>query len=68
MLPEEIGTRFNHHAPTGDKISRHETTRARVRALAHLINEDLPDCYEKDNTIKALEEALMWANAGIARR
>jgi hypothetical protein len=57
--------------PIGDDQERaaaHETARGEVKRTAHTLNRLLPDCRERDMAIDALDSALMWANAAIARK
>ena len=35
--------------------------------MANLINKQCPDSREKSTAITKIEEAVMWANAAIAR-
>ena len=63
----DINNRFNHHPAVGDKIDKHETVRREARMLAHSWQENLPEGREKALAITKLEEAMMWANAAIAR-
>ncbi len=68
MNNEEIDRRFSYHAPKGDQAARYENLRSYGRELAVHINTLCPDSREKSLAITALEEAIMWANASIARR
>jgi hypothetical protein len=38
---------------------------AKAKQLADLIEKHCPDCYERDQAVIRLKEALMWANAAI---
>lgn len=68
MFSEEIlENRFTYHPPTPDKVRRHETIRNLCWELAKSINKLCPDSRESAVAITKLEEALMWANAAIAR-
>ncbi|SDP60485.1 hypothetical protein SAMN04487905_10611 [Actinopolyspora xinjiangensis] len=68
MQSDDIESRFTYHAPTDDRIEQHEQVRAEVRELAHRLNDTLPEGREKSVVMTKLEEALMWANAAIARQ
>ncbi|WP_145052554.1 hypothetical protein [Paenibacillus xylanexedens] len=59
--------RFTHHAPTPEQIGKLSNIRAAARQFGHLINEMVPESREKALAITKLEEAVMWANAGIVR-
>lgn len=66
--PEELDRRFDFHpADTEDRQSAHMNVRTRCKSLARRIDELCPDGREKSLAITALEEAMMWANAAIAR-
>jgi hypothetical protein len=68
MNTEELDRRFSYHPPMGDQASRYENLRAYGRELAVHIDTLCPDSREKSLAFTALEEAIMWANASIARR
>jgi hypothetical protein len=64
---DQIQNNFTYHAPKGDQQERYEALRAEARELAHLINSSTPDSREKSLALTNLEQAVMWANAAIAR-
>lgn len=64
---QDVKKRFSHHPPKGDQAVRYSLIRANVREVANFINETCPDSREKSLAITHLEEAVMWANAAIAR-
>jgi hypothetical protein len=64
----DIENRFSFHpADTDTKRQAHESIRAQCRTLAHYWTGALPEGREKSLAITKLEEAMMWANAAIAR-
>ncbi|MCK5308962.1 MAG: hypothetical protein KAJ73_10145 [Zetaproteobacteria bacterium] len=63
----DIERNFMYHAATGDKASRHAAIRAKAKELAQLILEVCPTGREGSLAITKTEEAMMWANAAIAR-
>lgn len=65
---EELATRFTYHAPKGNQPERYERIRAAALAFADLIAELAPPSREQALALTNLEEAVMWANAAIARR
>lgn len=67
MDSEDLSKRFTYHAPKGDQASRYELIRSRGRELAEYINQACPDSREKSLAVTHVEEAIMWANASIAR-
>jgi hypothetical protein len=50
-----------------DQPERYQTVRAYGKELAEIINEVCPDSREKSLALTNLEQAVMWANAAIAR-
>ena len=58
---------YTYHAPKGNQQERYEKIRAKARELAELVEENCPDSREKSLANTKLEEAVMWANASIAR-
>ena len=66
-MNHEIQHRFTYHQPHGDQPRRYITLRGQGKALAELIDTLVPDSREKSLALTKLEEAIMWANAGIAR-
>lgn len=65
---EELEIRFMYHAPGEGKAVFHTTIRARCGDLATAIRDLTPKCREQSLAITKIEEAMMWANAAIARR
>jgi len=67
MTYEELKKRFTYHAPKGDQPARYEQIRLHARDLAERIEIACPKSREKSLAFIKLEEAVMWANAAIAR-
>lgn len=67
MEIHDIDKRFTHHPPKDNQPSRYQRIRNEARNLALLINADVPESREKSLAMTHLEEAVMWANAAIAR-
>jgi hypothetical protein len=67
MTDEELANRFTYHAPKKDQPARYEKIRFNGRNLAEMVNELCPDSREKSLSLTKIEEAVMWANAAIAR-
>ncbi|HEX7276288.1 MAG TPA: hypothetical protein VF244_02845 [Acidimicrobiales bacterium] len=63
----DLDWRFEYHKPDADKVKRHEAVREACRTLAHVIDDLCPDGRDKSVAIKMCEDAMMWANASIAR-
>jgi hypothetical protein len=64
---DDLNNRFTYHPPKEEQIGQFESIRRTGGGFAQLINELVPDSREKSLAITAIEEAVMWANAGIAR-
>ncbi len=67
MDKAELNTRFTYHSPKEDQPERYEALRKRAKGLAALIIKSCPESRERALSITKLEEAIMWANASIAR-
>ena len=64
----DIHSRFTYHSVAKPaKVKALQDIRLTAKSLAFLINSLVPDSREKSTAISRLEEAVMWANAGIAR-
>lgn len=64
---EELDKRFTYHPPKGDQNERYEGIRLAGRALAITFNTFCPPSRELSLALTNLEQAIMWANASIAR-
>lgn len=67
MATEGLKNRFTYHPPKGDQTDRYQTIRREALKFAELVDELAPDSREKSLFITHLEDAVMWANASIAR-
>ena len=68
METGDLANRFTYHPPKDhEQAEKYVTIRSHAHGLATLINEHAPDSREKSLAIMYLEEAVMWANAAIAR-
>jgi hypothetical protein len=67
MLNEQIENNFRYHAPKEGQPARYMSIRDLAKVLAHHIDATCPDSREKSLALTKLEEAVMWANAAIAR-
>lgn len=60
--------RFTHHPPQGDQAKRYEEIRTMGRQFAQgLIDRAIVSSPELTLAINAVDQAVMWANAAIAR-
>ena len=67
-MPKQLERDFNHHPPvSAEDGARHEDVRLAIKASAAYLDGKVPDGREKAVMHTKLEEAMFWANAGIAR-
>jgi hypothetical protein len=68
MKSDELKNNYTYHAPRSDsEVNLYKSIRLYGFELANYINENCPDSREKSLALTKLEEAVMWANASIAR-
>lgn len=65
-LTTEEANRFRYHPATETTARFHDATRTLVRELAEDLTSIVPDGRHRSLMLTALQEAMMWANAGIA--
>ena len=63
----DLENTYTYHAPKGDQIQRYQKIRDTVRSVAEMIETECPPSRERSLAFTKLEEAVMWANASIAR-
>ena len=64
----ELESVFNHHAPAGNQSERFAVVRGACKAAAKCILSVAPrSTIETHKALEALQEAMFWANAAIAR-
>lgn len=63
----QIENNFKYHAPKEGQPAKYEAIREKAKELAYLIDEVCPNSREKSLAVTNLEQAVMWANASIAR-
>lgn len=66
-LAERIENDFTYHPPRGDQPQLYDRVRGSAKAFALVIASMVPEGREKSLALTKLEEAVHWANAGIAR-
>jgi hypothetical protein len=64
---QDLEHRFNFHPADAEKAKKHETIRAECKQLAATVKTMVPPGREQALAITKIEEAMMWANAGLAR-
>jgi len=67
MTSGDIDKDFKYHAPTSDQVEKYEEIRAKGKELALLVYDSCPSSAESTTAVRKIEEAVMWANAAIAR-
>lgn len=67
-LKKRIENDFMFHPADEDRGNRHAMVRAACKAAADRLIEEVPEGRELSLALTKLEEAMMWANAGIARQ
>ena len=64
---EEVGERFRYKAPSAEGAERHGRLTSAFRAVADEVLALVPEGRERSVVLTKLEEAKMWASAGVAR-
>ena len=64
---EDLKNRFTYHAPKDGQVERYQEIRDYAHGLASLVNHQCPESREKSLAFTHIEDAVMWANAAIAR-
>lgn len=67
MTDEELEKRFTYHQPTPEKANSYKAIRAIAADFAMVVSTLVPESREQSLAITKIEEAVFWANAGIAR-
>jgi len=67
MEQADLDKRFTQHAPDPAKTQLQNTVRNTLKAAADAVNTVVPEGREKVLAVAKLEEAMYWANTGIAR-
>lgn len=63
----KIENNTKYHPPIGDQHIRYETMRLEAKKLMQAILGHCPPSRERSLAFTKIEEAMMWANASIAR-
>ena len=63
----DLANSFTYHPPQEGQPQRYEEIRAAGRDFAEIIVGEVSDSRERTLAIGKIEEAVFWANAGIAR-
>ena len=64
----DLQKRFAYHKPPNERVAKvHELIRGHMGETANAVLAHTPECRERSLAITKLEEAMMWANAAVAR-
>lgn len=63
----DIDNIFTYHSPLPEQQERYEMLRNKAKELAQLILDECSPSRERSLALTKTEEAIMWANAAIAR-
>ena len=66
-MKTQIEQNFRYYAPKAGQPEIYTALRDKAKEYALMIDEHCPNSREKALAITKLEEAIMWANAAIAR-
>lgn len=66
-MNQQIENNFKYHAPKEGQPADYENIRNNAKEFAIMIDQLCPNSREKSLALTKLEEAVMWANASIAR-
>lgn len=64
---EELENRFIYHMAEGEQPLKYAAIRGQCLELAKMIAALCPESRERSLAFTALEEAMFWANASVAR-
>ncbi|MGW1549035.1 Acb2/Tad1 domain-containing protein [Streptomyces sp. NPDC002346] len=68
MTADDLMNRFEYHPPRdAEAIRKHAGVRGFLFTAAEFVEANVPDGREKALALTKIEEAMFWANAGIAR-
>ena len=66
-MDERIENNFTYHSPKPGQPEKYSALRDKAKEMAYLIKETVPEGRESALAMTNLEQAIFWANAGIAR-
>lgn len=67
MDKQELLKRFSYHPPKEGQPPKYEEIRSEALGFSEVLNRLCPESREKSLAMTHLEDAVMWANAAIAR-
>ncbi|MDB4278445.1 hypothetical protein N9917_02445 [Deltaproteobacteria bacterium] len=63
----QVENNFKYHKPVGNQAEKYTEIRSEAKNLASLFLLHCPDSRARSLALTKIEEAVMWANASIAR-
>ncbi len=66
-MVDRLENDYCYHAPIGDQVERYQRIRDKAKELAYIIVAHTPVSREQSVALTNLEQAVMMANAAIAR-
>jgi hypothetical protein len=63
----QIDNAFTYHPPKPGQPEKYSAIRAKAKELAELIAAECPPSRETSLALTNVEQAVMWANAAVAR-
>ena len=67
MNSSRIKWNYGYHPLTTEQEHFADRLREQYRALAHVVNDGLPEIDEREFALTKLEESLFWALAALSR-
>ena len=67
MKNPEVENNFTYHAPKKDQVVRYQEIRNMGKEFTYYLLNNCPSSRERSIAFTRIEEAIMWANAAIAR-
>jgi len=64
---EQVDNNFTYHKPNENQADRYHRIRETAKVFANQMLAECPESRELSLALTKLEEAVMWANASIAR-
>ena len=66
LTAEKIHHVFTYHSPPADTLAKYVAIREAAKIFALTVYANTPQCADQTTAIRAIREAVMWANASIA--
>lgn len=66
-MGDDLTNRFSYHQPKEGQPEKYQTLRRKALEFAYAIKDLTPESREQVNAIDSIDQAVMWANAAIAR-